>query len=260
MRFRFIVIFLFVYVHCFAQENNVPYKNGESLTYVMNYKWGSVNTDVGEAITNLKVEGDNFHSIITGNTYKFYDVFFKVREHFESKFTNGEVKPIWFYRDSQEGKYRMRNTFNFNPDNSINAIIQRYENPPKDTLLKGKGNTFDIVSLFYKVRSINYDTVPRNIHRPISFAIDADVFNFYYIYKGKAVKKIKGLGTFNTLVFSVRLVAGSVFTGKEEMTIWVTADDNKIPLLFESPVIVGTVSGRLKSYSNLKYPLTSKIK
>ena len=102
-----------------VQNIDVPYKEGESLTYVMNYKWGSINTDVGEAVTNLKFEDGVFHSIITGKTYKFYDVFFKVREHFASKFTDGEVRPTWFYRDSQEGKYRMRNTFNFNPDNFV---------------------------------------------------------------------------------------------------------------------------------------------
>ena len=265
MRFRILLLMLSLVSICNAQEIivqniDVPYKEGESLTYVMNYKWGSINTDVGEAVTNLKFEDGVFHSIITGKTYKFYDVFFKVREHFESKFTDGEVRPKWFYRDSQEGKYRMRNTFNFNPDNSVQAIIQKYERSPKDTVLIGNGNTFDIVSLFYRVRNIDYDTVPKNVHRPISFAIDTDVYNFFYIYKGKEVKKIKGVGTFNTLVFSVKLVAGSVFTGKENMTIWVTDDRNKMPVLFESPVTVGVVSGRLKSYSNLIYPLTSKIK
>ena len=58
----------------------------------------------------------------------------------------------------------------------------------------------------------------------------------------------------------MKLVAGSVFTGKDDMFIWVTDDENKVPLLFESPIIVGRVQGRLVEYSNLKGPLTSKIK
>ena len=96
--------------------------------------------------------------------------------------------------------------------------------------------------------------------QPISFVIDDDVYNFYFILLGKEVKKIKGLGTFNTLKFAVKLVAGTVFTGKDDMFIWVTDDENKVPLLFESPIIVGRVQGRLTGYSNLKSPLTSKIK
>ena len=99
-----------------------------------------------------------------------------------------------------------------------------------------------------------------NHESQIEFAIDDDVYNFHYVFVVKEEKKIKGLGTFNTLKFHVRLVAGSVFTGKDEMTIWVTDDENKVTLLFESPIIVGKVQGRLTEYSNLKGPLTSKIK
>lgn len=258
------ILFLGMFLLCgilSAQSSNVPYKAGESLTYVMNYKWGSVDTDVGEAVTSLAYENGMFHSVIKGKTYKFYDFFFRVREHFESKFAEYPVRPSYFYRDSQEGKYRMRNTFYFNDsDYKVKARIQRYENPAKDTVLTGSAHTFDLVSLFYRVRNINFNEIPVGVEQPISFAIDDDVYNFYYIYKGKEEKKIQGIGTFRTLKFSVRLVAGSVFTGKEEMTIWVTDDQNKVPLLFESPVLVGKVSGRLSKWSNLKYPLTSKVK
>lgn len=244
-----------------AQNVDLPFVEGESLTYVVNYKWGAINTDVGEAVTSLSRSDSLFHSIITGKTYKFYDIIFKVREHFESKFYADGIKPHFFFRNTHEGKYRIKNTFHFQKDtNLINAVIQKYDRTPVDTLLTGTGDTYDIPSLFYKVRTIDFDSIAIGEKQPISFAIDDDVYNFYYIFVGKEVKKIKGLGTFNTLKFNVRLVAGSVFTGKDEMTIWVTDDQNKVPLLFESPIIVGKVQGRLTEFQNLKAPLTSKIK
>ena len=95
---------------------------------------------------------------------------------------------------------------------------------------------------------------------PITFAIDKEIYNLYFIYHGKETRKIKGLGTFRTMKFSASLVAGEIFTGKDEIYIWVSDDKNIVPLLFESKVLVGTVTGRLKSWSNLKYPMTSKIK
>lgn len=244
-----------------AQPENLPYVDGESLTYVVKYKWGSVDTDVGEAVTSLSYSDGMFHSVITGRTYKFYDMIFRVREHFESKFYVDPFRPHWFYRNTQEGKYRIKNTFRFNNDtHEIDATIQKYDRTPKDTLLKGTGHTFDIPSLFYKVRCVDFDSIGVGVKNPISFAIDDDVYNFYYIYLGKEVKKIKGLGTFRTLKFAVRLVAGSVFTGKDDMHIWVTDDENLVPLLFESPIIVGKVQGRLIDWKNLKGPMTSKIK
>lgn len=244
-----------------AQRKDLPYVDGESLTYVVKYKWGSVDTDVGEAVTNLSYSDGMFHSVITGKTYRFYDMIFRVREHFESKFYTDPFRPHWFYRNTQEGKYRIKNTFRFNDaDSTIAATIQKYDRTPKDTLLKGNGHTFDIPALFYKVRCVDYDSIQVGVKNPISFAIDDDVYNFYYIYLGKEVKKIKGLGTFRTLKFAVRLVAGSVFTGKDDMHIWVTDDENLVPLLIESPIIVGKVQGRLIGWKNLKGPMTSKIK
>lgn len=248
-------------LQAFGQNADIPYRHGESLTYVVNYKWGAVDTDVGEAVTNLSYSNGMFHSVITGKTFKFYDMIFRVREHFESKFYEEPIRPHYFYRDTQEGKYRMRNTFHFNNEtHKINARIQKYERVPKDTVLQGSVHTFDIPSLFYKVRRIDFDSVALGVKQPISFVIDDDVYNFYFILVGREVKKIKGLGTFNTLKVAVKLVAGSVFTGKDDMFVWVTDDENKVPLLFESPIIVGRVQGRLVSYKNLKFPLKSKIK
>jgi len=254
-------VFVCTFFEAAAQKENLPFVEGESLTYVVKYKWGAINTDVGEAVTSLSLSDGMFHSVIAGRTYKFYDIIFKVREHFESKFYADTLRPHYFFRDTHEGKYHIRNTFHFHKDtNLIQATIQKYERTPVDTLLVGSGDTYDIPSLFYKIRSIDFDSIPLGEKQPISFAIDDDAYNFHYVFVGKEEKKIKGLGTFNTLKFHVRLVAGSVFTGKDEMTIWVTDDENKVPLLFESPIIVGKVQGRLTEYSNLKGPLTSKIK
>lgn len=261
MRCLFVLIYILFLPYFGFSQSSEPYKSGESLTYILNYKWGAVNTDVGEAVTDLSYNNGMFHSVIKGKTYKFYDVFFPVREHFESKFYANPIKPYYFFRNTSEGKYRIKNHFYFDTiNNVIKATIQHYDKSPIDTTLKIFNNTFDLVSLFYKVRNIDFHNLPRGVRHPISFAIDDDVYNFYYIYLGTEIKKIPKIGTFRTLKFVVKLVAGSVFTGEEEMTIWVSDDNNKIPLFFESPILVGIVQGRLSKWSNIKYPMSSKIK
>lgn len=262
LRLFFTAIVLFAsLVVATGQEPDYPYIDGESLTYVVRYKCGPINTDVGEAVTNLSHANGMFHSVIIGKTYKFYDIIFKVREHFESKFYDDPIRPHYFYRNTLEGKYRIKNTFHFDKDtNLIRSTIQKYDRTPVDTLLVGTGETYDIPSLFYKVRTIDFDSVTVGQKQPISFAIDDDIYNFHYVFLGREVKKVRNLGTFNTLKFAVRLVAGSVFTGKDDMYVWVTDDVNKVPLMFESPIIVGKVQGTLADYKNLKGPLDSKIK
>ena len=43
------------------------------------------------------------------------------------------------------------------------------------------------------------------------------------------------------------------------MNVWVTDDENKIPLLIESPVSVGSVKAVLKEYNGLRYDMTAKL-
>lgn len=239
----------------------LPFKDGESLTYVLSYTWGGVNTDVGEGVATLKYKDGTYNALVTGKTYRFYDFFFKVREHFESDFDEQTLRPLSFYRNTMEGKYRMINEYKFDNDTyEIHAVTKKRDNAPKDSILAGKPYTYDLVTLYYVSRTLDFSKIPIGEKQPISFAIDREIYDMYFIYKGKEVKKMKGVGTFKTLKFAVRLVAGEVFTGEDELLLWVSDDDNKIPLWFESKVLVGTVYGRLKKWKNLKYPLESKIK
>jgi hypothetical protein len=244
-----------------SAQGNFPFKVGEKLSYVINYRWGSIDTDVGEANVELKYDNGLYHPIVTGSTYKFWDVFFKVRELFESQFRVSDGRPVYFHRNTREGKYNMLNTMTFNNSNyEISCTTQKNGGPIKDSLIKATSNTYDLVSLFYKVRCLDFSKTPVGVRQPISFVIDREIYDLYYIYKGEFIKKFKGLGTFKVLKFNVMVVTGEVFSGKDELTIYVTNDDNKIPLLFESPILVGKVYGRLTTFSNLRYPLTSKIK
>ncbi len=43
-------------------------------------------------------------------------------------------------------------------------------------------------------------------------------------------------------------------------SIWITDDENKIPVYIESPVRVGSINGYISGYKNLKYPVTSLVK
>ena len=86
-----------------------------------------------------------------------------------------------------------------------------------------------------------------------------DIFNIYFRYIGKETVRVPGLGKFRSMKFAAKVVAGEVFTGEEELFVWVSDDYNRIPLLFQAPIIVGSVYGRLSAWENISYPFESKI-
>jgi hypothetical protein len=79
-------------------------------------------------------------------------------------------------------------------------------------------------------------------------------------YIGKnASKNIHGMGKYKTLKFQPDVIAGNVFKEDAKMTVWVGDDENRIPVMIESPVSVGSVKVVLKSYKGLKYDFTAKV-
>lgn len=236
------------------------FRQGERLSYIIHYKWLGIRTDVGAAEVNLLDGGMRegrrlLHPVATGMTYRFWDAFFKVRDRYESVFYEDNVRPVYFHRDIHEGKYTIQNYYSW--DDSTHYIDAEVIKSDRviDTILPGHGCTFDILTLFYCARNMDLEALEAGVNNPVSFAIDEEIFDIYFRYIGREEKKIPGLGTFRTLKFAAKVVAGEVFTGEQEMMIWVSDDMNRVPLLFESPIIVGSVFGRLSGWEGLCFPL-----
>jgi len=242
----------------------LSFQDGEALTFVANYTWGLTNTGVGELIITVsyKDEGKEpfFYTHGEVKTYSFFDIFLKIRDTYEGRFRASNLTPLYFYRDIHEGKYTIQNRFNFLEDNKIDAQIIRSNNRIKDTIIQGRACTFDLMSLFYFARNIDVSEMKVGDQLSLSFVIDEEAYDLYFRYMGIENKKVPGIGTFRCTKIAASLVAGVVFTGKEEMLIWVSDDANRLPIWLESPVVVGKVSARIKKYEGLKFPLTSKIK
>ena len=106
---------------------------------------------------------------------------------------------------------------------------------------------------------MDFDAVEPGKRYPMTFAIDDDVYNVYFILHGRETIKVKGLGTVRTIKFAAKLLEGEVFKGEEDMLIWVTDDENRLPVCFEAPLIVGVASGRMTDCSGLKHPFAALV-
>lgn len=213
-------------------EGKLAFKGGESLSFVIHYKWGGINSDVASATVKLDTTTLNgvpvFHSRVFGKTARFYDLFFKVREDFQSWFTRDGVVPVKFYRDSREGGYYSVNRYEYmwEPEENkhIRAEIETSRRPLRNEELPLSGCTYDLPSLFYMARNMNFSKVKPNVKYPMTFAIDDDIYNVYFIWLGREKKYIKGIGTVKTMKFAAKLIAGDVFGSGQDMFVWITED------------------------------------
>lgn len=250
-----------------TSEEELAFRSGERMDFILHYKWGSINTDVGTAtvtLDSLTFNGQKaFRCTASGRTKKFFDVFFKVRENFTSWFTREGMRPLKFTRDTYEGGYEACNTYLYKWDAAepyIAADVYTSKMGQKSLQLPLTPCTYDLPALFFFARNMDVENVEPGKRYPMTFAIDEEIYNVYFILHGRETIKVKGLGTVNTIRFAAKLLEGEVFKGEEDMTIWVSDDENRLPVYFEAPLRVGVAAGRMSGYGGLKSPFTSLVK
>ena len=250
-----------------VSKDSLAFRSGERLSFILHYQWGAVNSDVGSATVSLdsvRLNGhDAFLCSVQGSTTRMYDMFFKVRENFKSWFTADGIRPLKFTRDTYEGGYVAKNTYLYDwqsPEPLIRAEVYSSRRGQRYLELPLTPCTLDLPALFFCARNMDFDVVEPGKKYPMTFAIDDDIYTVYFIMHGREKIRVKGIGTVNTIRFAAKLLEGEVFKGEEDMTIWVTDDRNRVPVLFEAPLIVGVATGRLTGYEGLKYPFSSLVK
>lgn len=255
------LILLFLAAPVYAQINvscgikNKVINPSESLTFKVFYNLSAAWVPAGEAVFTTKLANMQgrpaYHIVGTGRTYSSYDWIFKVRDTYETYIDTANLYPLRFIRNVNEGGYKFTNDVVFYQD-------------IKKAVSKGKSFTVpnciqDVLSTIYYARNIDYKKFKPGDKIPFSLFLDDEVHNIYIRYIGKE-KITTRYGVFNAIKIAPLLIEGTIFKGGEKMAVWVTDDENRIPVRIDSPILVGSIKVDLVKYNNLKYPLTSLIK
>jgi hypothetical protein len=113
--------------------------------------------------------------------------------------------------------------------------------------------TFDPITMIYYARSINFAQHKPDDIIPISLYLDGKMYYRSIRYLGKDEIETK-FGKVKCIKFKPSLIPGTLFKEGDEMTVWVTDDYNKIPIMVETPILVGMIRATLKKASGTRKP------
>jgi hypothetical protein len=233
--------------------SNGAFTYGEKLSYRLHY--GPLDAGICDfVVADEPVEVNNrksYHIKVSGKSTGMVDAMFKVRDEYESYVDEEAIIPWKTIKKVREGKYKDSDFIIFDQKNGF------------ATSKRGKVDiseqTQDIVSIIYYARTTDMSKAKVGDVFPVNLYMDAENYQLRFKFIKRETIKTDA-GTFKALVIKPQLLKGRVFKDEEALTLWVTDDENKIPLIVESDIFVGSVKAEIASYSGLKNTNLSKVK
>lgn len=241
-----------------------PFKGGEIINYQAFYNWGFIWIHAGDVQfrvnDKLYKQEPAYHFEATGNSLKNYDWLYKVRDKFQSFVDKESLLPYYYERNTLEGGYKAYEQYFFNyRGKKIYGAMENNDVPFKRDTLSLSTCTFDVMSAIYFCRSLDFANLKINERIPITSILDNKIYNLYFRYLGKEIIENRDKKKYRCFKFSALMVEGTIFKGGEDIVVYVTDDDNRIPILVEAKILIGSVKAYFFNASGLKYPVSSLI-
>ncbi|MGB8656444.1 MAG: DUF3108 domain-containing protein [Candidatus Zixiibacteriota bacterium] len=212
---------------------------GERLEFSVGYGMIKAGTAVMEIPGIVKLDGKKcYHIISSAQSNKFFSVFFKVDDKVESFMDINGLYSLRYDKHLREGKFKADVSMLFDQKNHL-------------ALYSGGRDTFqvpeyvqDILSAFYFVRT-------QELAVGKSISVDNHTDKKTYPLQVRVLRKERvkvDAGEFDCLVVEPLLKTPGIFEQKGNLTVWLTDDEVKMPVLMKSKVIIGSISTELVSY------------
>lgn len=247
-KFLWIPLVVF-FVLSFVQNESQNYQDGEFLKYRIHY--GLLNA----GFATLEVKSSNYdgrhhhHVIGKGSSSGAVRAFYKVDDLYESYIDAATHKPSKFVRKISEGGYTRDQVFTFDHKKKIVKINDK--KAQKISFQEFEGNVQDLLSAFYYLR--NYDTsgLKTGDYINLDILMADETYKFRLKILGRESIKSK-FGKIECLKIRPYVQSGRIFKESESVTMWVTDDDNHVPIQIKAELTVGSLKADLHEYKNLK--------
>ena len=249
-------IFLIIGIQDGIAQQQSAFKDGEWFRFRVSYSGWLKAGEATMSIKEKKLDGKKvYHVVGKGATTGAIKWFFKVKDRYESYFDVNSGLPYKIIRKIDEGGHTKDIEIDFDHDINKARVNNKKRKYVKDFDINE--GVQDMVSAFYYLRN-NYDTEKIHVGDVVrlSMFFDEENYPFKLKFLGRETIKIRVNGSrvkVKTLKFRPYVMAGRVFKEEESLTLWVSADKNKVPLKIKADLAVGSLRADLDAYKGLKH-------
>ncbi len=253
MKWKLFIGFFLITTFAFGQKisflSESSFQVGEKLNYKFRYGiFTGAEATLQVLATDKKFDNkEALHLEAKGKTSGTFDLFFKVRNHYDSYINKETYLPFLYQENIRESDYKRTDQVTFNRNkNTISAKSGNYK--------MAFNQVFDLVSSYYFARNFNLDKIENGDKITLHYFLEDGIYPLTIIYLGK--EKIKtNFGYINCRKFSPSIEPGRIFRKDSDFFLWITDDTNNIPVKAFAELVVGSITMELTNAQGLKKPL-----
>ena len=234
----------------FRKMENKAFKEGEKLTFDVKYGFVTAGIATMQVPSIKRISGrDAYHVTFEVNTVPSFDLFYRVRDRYETYIDVEGLFPWRFEQHIREGSYSRDFAAFFDQRRGKAKTSEGSYDIPK--------YVHDIVSAFYFARTLDYSGMQVGDRINLKNFYKDKVHDLDVKYHGKETITVPA-GRFDCIIVEPLVREGGLFKSEGNIIVWLTDDDIKMPVRVKTKVIVGAIDADLTSYEGLRGPLKSR--
>jgi hypothetical protein len=242
--------------------DNRHFRAGEELSYDLYFKYGILYTKAGRAGLSVKAAqggggADGYQVSLTAMSTGIVHSFFSIADTLTAHIDR-DLVPRTFSKAAHEGDDHTTERTTYTYQNGTTAVKNLYIRNgivrADTTFYSTGGCTFDMLSIIYYARTLNFDGMKQGDAVPVACVSGRNKVDMALLYQGKEQMEANDGRTYNCHRLALATYENDAFSDRDHaMQIFITADENRVPVRIDSKLKVGATRAILKGYAGLRH-------
>lgn len=240
-------------------ENNY-FKEGEFLTYDLYIKFAATVKGGFASLSTQSVRYDGkdaYRMTLISESEGFARKVFPLNDTLTC-YMSKKLVPLAYTKDAHEGDEHTVEKLSYSyAGDKVNIRAIRHKNGvfKFDETLSFSGCTYDLMSILFYARTLDYPKMNDGSEKTVNFVTGKNKVSMRIVYDGKDKVKANDGKKYNCLKLTLYIQDEAFDNGKEAMKVYITDDNNRLPVKLETKLKVGSTRVILKSYKGNRHPL-----
>lgn len=226
---------------------SIPDYTDETLNYRVTYKWGPIHKQAGSANFMLRKTPEFYNAKLTARTQPWADHIFQVRDTLSGRMRLGDMAPLVYEKITHERNDYRHDHLTYSYDGDVMTARShrlRYDKQGapfyQDTTLVAKMPGTDMLSVYYLVRRLPFETMKIGTIAHASIFSGKKIENLAVKYLGKETIKLNGK-SYECYKINFSFSSERLKNSSAPMWAWICTEGPRIPVKLVGELPIGQI-------------------